>query len=91
MLLQSHSGCIDLLPSLPDAWPTGSISGLRARGNYGVDIRWAEGKLAEARITAGAAGICHVRYGQQTLSFEAQQGETYTLRLHNGILTSSHP
>ena len=91
MLLQSHSGCIDLLPSLPDAWPTGSISGLRARGNYGVDIRWAEGKLAEARITAGAAGICHVRYGLQTLSFEAQQGETYTLRLHNGILTSSHP
>jgi len=45
MLLQSHSGEISLLPALPDAWPSGSIEGLRARGKVGVSMWWDEGTL----------------------------------------------
>ena len=86
MLLQSHAGCIDLLPSLPDAWAEGQISGLRARGNFGVDIRWTNGSLAEARITSGSGVPCTVRYGRQTLKFDTQKGKTYVVRLQDGTL-----
>lgn len=79
MLLQSHAGCIDLLPSLPDAWNEGSVSGLRARGNFGVDISWKNGVLSEARITSGSGEPCRVRYGSNTLQFDTRKGKTYRL------------
>lgn len=48
MLLQSHTKEIRLLPALPNAWPTGTIQGLKARGNITVDINWKDGKLIKA-------------------------------------------
>ena len=50
MILQSRPGNIFLLPALPEAWTTGSIKGLRARGNIIIDMNWKEGKLSSARL-----------------------------------------
>ncbi|MBR5657330.1 MAG: glycoside hydrolase family 95 protein [Prevotella sp.] len=52
MLIQSHTGKLELLPALPEAWPSGTISGLKARGGLTVDIAWSNGKLSEATITS---------------------------------------
>ena len=86
LLLQSHMGFIQLLPALPDAWEEGSVEGLLARGNFEVDLRWANGQLQEAVITSNAGQPCQVRYGDQTLNFKTKKGQTYTLTSVNGKL-----
>ncbi len=72
MLLQSHAGYIQLLPALPDAWPTGSISGLRARGNFEVAIDWDEGELQQAVISSISGNACRLR---STVEFSVMHDE----------------
>ncbi len=70
MLLQSHGGEIHFLPALPEAWPEGSIKGLRARGATGVDLNWAAGKAAFAVLQPAVDGERKLRppRGQQILA-----------------------
>ena len=62
MLLQSHGGYIELLPALPDIWKNGSFNGMKARGNFEVDAKWNNGKLASATITSNSGAECIIKY-----------------------------
>ncbi|HTH83649.1 MAG TPA: glycoside hydrolase family 95 protein, partial [Mucilaginibacter sp.] len=64
MLMQSADESLFLLPALPDAWPEGSISGLRARGGFEiVSMKWKDGKLSEVKIKSTLGGNCRLRVG----------------------------
>ena len=54
MLLQSYDGIVTILPALPDAWKAeGSVKGLKAEGNFLVDIDWTDGEATRFVITNG--------------------------------------
>ncbi len=80
MLLQSHQGELHLLPALPDNWKDGSVTGLKARGNYTVDISWHNHQLLKVRVTAGQSNVCRIRINQ---SFSADK---YVERVENSVL-----
>ena len=86
MLLQSQDGDVHLLPALPDAWADGQVKGLRARGNFVVDITWRGGQLTEARIRSNSGAPCLVRYRRQTLSVALKKGKTAVVCFLDGKL-----
>jgi alpha-L-fucosidase 2 len=77
MLIQSHTGEIVLLPALPTAWPSGSVTGLRARGGFEVDIEWKDGKLVTATVHSLAGNSCRLRYGNNTHEQQMDKGQVF--------------
>ena len=84
MLLQSHTGCIQLLPGVDlTTWPRGRFDGLRARGAFEVSVRWdVEELVAEvlslkgepAHVRAKRSAVSVVDSADQAVKFEARDG-----------------
>lgn len=92
MLLQSHDpygaplrdsavqngqeGFLNLLPALPSALSSGSVTGLRARGGFDVDIQWRDGELVRARIGSRLGKPVTVRYAGSEIRPSIAGGES---------------
>ncbi len=94
MLLQSHEPLaptatanqstsapafeIELLPTLPSAWPTGSVTGLRARGGFEVDLTWKDGALVSATLRSPLGGTTRLRYRDATHELTLPAGGSFS-------------
>ena len=87
MLLQSHEPLagddalafeLHLLPALPAAWPTGSATGLRARGGFEVDLAWRDGALVSATIRSAKGGTTRLRLGELPRDLTLPAGGSFT-------------
>lgn len=66
MLMQCSDGSIDLLPALPDAWQTGKITGLRARGGFEiVEMEWKNNQLIKLVIKSALGSNLRLRLPNQ--------------------------
>ena len=74
MILQSHNGYIEFLPALPDAWPKGEFSGLKARGAFEIDLKWENGEWIKAEIMSEKGIPCIIKSEKKIkVSCEGQQ------------------
>ena len=80
MLIQSHADEIELLPALPEAWKSGSIKGICARGGFEVDFEWLDSKLVAAKLRSKRGNNCRVRYGKKTVELQTETGQSYDLK-----------
>ncbi len=84
MLLQSHlrddtgDNYQDLLPALPPEFPSGSVSGLRGRGGFEIDITWENSQLVKATVKSIAGNNLNLRYKDSVISLSTKPGDIYT-------------
>jgi alpha-L-fucosidase 2 len=88
MFIQSHAGFINLLPALPDNFASGSFSGLRVRGEGIVGASWETGKLQNATLEAGNAGVFKIKMPAEHSTFKAEiNGQSIEIQPEHGMLT----
>ena len=85
MLIQSNLNDIYLLPALPDAWASGEIKGLMARGGFEVDMDWSKKVLIAGRVISRNGGLCKIR----TANKIAIKGQQLTVKHTNYGYVSS--
>lgn len=61
MLMQSHEGYIELLPSIPKEWQHGEFSGLCARGGFEISSEWNDYKPDYITVHSRCGGKCRIK------------------------------
>jgi alpha-L-fucosidase 2 len=75
MLVQSHDGAVHLLPALPDDWKSGSITGLRTRGGFTIDLSWENSKIKTLKVTSNLGGNFRLKLHSQVNDKRLQQAK----------------
>jgi alpha-L-fucosidase 2 len=96
MLVQStapsaeKSARIELLPALPSQWAEGSVTGLRARGGFEVNVKWHNGMLVGADIrNTGPPASVDVAYADRASHLTLDRCATQSLDAQLSNVASS--
>jgi len=78
MLIQSQLNEITILPALPDALPSGKITGVCARGGFELTFDWQNGKMQKLQLLSKAGQKCKLHYGEKVIEMATEKGKTYS-------------
>jgi alpha-L-fucosidase 2 len=65
MLVQSDENEIRLLPALPDAWESGSVKGICARGGFEIEMEWKNKEIKKMIVSSKKGGQTTLIYGDK--------------------------
>jgi alpha-L-fucosidase 2 len=63
------------LPALPDAWETGSVSGICARGGFEIEMKWENKSLKKVTVFSKNGGKTTLMGGDKKQDITLKKGE----------------
>lgn len=81
MLVQSTENEIHLLPAIPDAWDSGSVKGICARGGFEVSMDWKNNLVKKLRVLAKNSGKTTIYFGSEKKEIDLKKGQVFELNL----------
>ncbi|SHG83097.1 alpha-L-fucosidase 2 [Flavobacterium fluvii] len=75
MLVQSNESEIRLLPALPDAWESGSVKGICARGGFEISMEWNAKTLKKVTVFSKNGGKTTLISGDKNKAITLKKGQ----------------
>nr|WP_315240676.1 glycoside hydrolase family 95 protein [uncultured Flavobacterium sp.] len=75
MLVQSDENEIRLLPALPDAWETGAVKGICARGGFEIEMEWDNKVLTKISVSSKNGGKTTLISGDKKQDITLKKGQ----------------
>jgi alpha-L-fucosidase 2 len=78
MLVQSNENEIRLLPALPDAWDTGMVKGICARGGFEISMQWSKKVVNKVTVFSKKGGITTLICANKQKKINLKKGQKLT-------------
>lgn len=79
MLVQSSESEIRLLPALPDAWGTGNVKGICARGGFEISMEWNGKTLKKVIVFSKNGGKTMLVCGDKNQQLSLKKGQKISI------------
>jgi len=63
---------------LPEAWHSGSIQGICARGGFEISMKWKDGTLSSVKVLSKAGKTCRLNYNGKMVALQTSKGGVYS-------------
>ena len=81
MIIQSTDQQIELLPAIPDSWPFGEVSGVKARGGFELAFKWDNSAITSLKVYSKKGGKTTIRCNSKEYQIDLKTGEEIQVNL----------
>ncbi len=91
MLIQGHTGVIQIFPAIPESWKDVAFKTLRAEGAFLVSSQQKRGKVERVEIVSEKGGTCKLKNPFGSDRYQLKYSWKGTVKTESGILTIVFP